>query len=404
MIWDRRATSRPVASHTYMQAVEEDELPWGGALRLDRVIDTDSDPFLAEGKHSLIRSLRYCRDHRGLLGVLSRTGQLRVYETNKERPTASSVASDSPELIQVRRTHEMDTSYVDASRKNNRIVSFDWVTLDSPAFCPRLLVLRANGSFEILEQPSNTGDHVFKMVSWKAPHRGLEGEFWFPKSQGVALTDLITEGTPYLDLMQFEPAQAPGMLGPLLVENALSEIPIFGPDRADIVATAEAALRPESVSAAAVGLTNGIDTPLPDSFYAASTVSGKLRALRGYVREQLEKTDKIDAMSSRLTNLEVGQSGAPEIALSSDGPGSCREIHETLLSILGDSSGLPREAQNVVDHSMLLRARERYLFNAATNRNVVMDDPWAKFVWDWIAGWSCLFILSSRMWLMTLRC
>lgn len=160
-----------------MQAVEEDDLPWGGALRFDRVIETDSDPFLAEGKHSLIRSLRYCRDHRGLLAVLSRTGQLRVLETNRERTSASASVSNSPELLQVRKSHEMDTSYAETSRKNNRIVSFDWVTLGSPVLRPRLLVLRANGSFEILEQPSHTSDHVFKMVPWQAPHRGLEGGF-----------------------------------------------------------------------------------------------------------------------------------------------------------------------------------------------------------------------------------
>lgn len=184
MIWDRRATSRPVASPIYSQAVEEDGLPWGSALRLDRVIETDSDPFLAEGKHSLIRSLRYCRDHRGLLAVLSRTGQLRVLETNKERYSYETAAAaepaavdapESPQLLEVRRSHEMDPSYVDTSRKNSRIVSFDWLNLDSPTLQPRMVVLRANGGFDILERPSSTADHVFKMVPWQAPHRGLEG-------------------------------------------------------------------------------------------------------------------------------------------------------------------------------------------------------------------------------------
>jgi hypothetical protein len=190
MIWDRRATSRPVASHTYMQAVEDDEIPWGGALRLDKVIETDSDLVLAEGKHSLIRSLRYCRDHRGLLAVLSRTGQLRVLETNKERPSASSTVSGSPELLQVRKSHEMDASYTESSRKNNRIVSFDWVTLGTPVLRPRLLVLRANGCFEILEQPTHTSDHVFKMVPWQAPHRGLEGKSWATRRSSKGLTIL----------------------------------------------------------------------------------------------------------------------------------------------------------------------------------------------------------------------
>lgn len=175
MIWDRRATSRPIASDSYLQAVDEDELPWGGALRLDRVIETDSDPFLTEGKHSLIRSLRYSRDHRGLLAVLSRTGQLKVLQTNREAPSAEIATQGGPELLRVQKSDEMDVSYRESSRKNDRIVSFDWVTLSTPALLPRILVLRANGSFDILEQPSQAADHIFKLVPWQAPHRGLEG-------------------------------------------------------------------------------------------------------------------------------------------------------------------------------------------------------------------------------------
>lgn len=176
MIWDRRATSRPVASVAYQQATEEDDLPWGGSLKLDRVIETDSDPFLAEGKHSLIRSLRYCRDQRGLLAVLSRTGQLRVLDTTRETPDADTSHHGSPELLYVRRSYEMDVTYNDSSRKNDRIVSFDWVTLGSPTLQPRLFVLRANGRFDILEQPSRSADLAFKMIPWQAPHRGFEGK------------------------------------------------------------------------------------------------------------------------------------------------------------------------------------------------------------------------------------
>jgi hypothetical protein len=188
MIWDKRATSRPVASKTYIQAVE-DELPWGGALKLDKVVETDSETDPADGRHSLIRSLRFCRDHRGLLAVLSRSGQLRIMETIKDTTSSDIVSSESPQLLEVRKSHEMDVTYMEPSRRNSRIVSFDWVTMRSSTARPRLLVLRANGSFEILEQPSQTADHVFKMVPWQAPHRGLEGMFnWSPTSTGPWLT------------------------------------------------------------------------------------------------------------------------------------------------------------------------------------------------------------------------
>lgn len=177
MIWDRRATARPVASRSYIQAVEEDELPWGGALRLDQAIEADADS--SENKHSLIRSLRYCRDQRGLLAVLSRTGQLRVLDTHKEVPSSDMALQESPELLQVQSSHEMDVTYRESSRRNDRIVSFDWVTSPAPGLRPRLLVLRSSGEFNILEQPSRFADHVYKLVPWQAPHRGLEGGFYF---------------------------------------------------------------------------------------------------------------------------------------------------------------------------------------------------------------------------------
>ncbi|KAM0507193.1 hypothetical protein ACHAP8_000820 [Fusarium lateritium] len=342
MIWDRRATSRPVASPTYMQAIEEDELPWGGALRLDQVIETDSDPFLAEGKYSLVRSLRYCRDHRGLLAVLSRTGQLKVLNTNKEAPSAG---SSNPELLQVQKSYEMDVSYVETSRKNDRIVAFDWVTLSSPVLRPRLLVLRANGNFEILEQPSQTSDHVYKLVPWKSPHRGLEG--------------------------------------PLLIEEALSDVPLFGSDRASIRADTGAALKANSMSSVIIEDIGATSRPLPEAFHKASTVAPKIRALRAFVRDEFQAPKGI---KPRAGDTKIVQSETSELSLASDSLGSCREIHDALLASLAEAEGLPREAQSVLDHAMLLRAKEKYLFDAVANRDIVADDPWVKYIWDWVAS------------------
>lgn len=175
MVWDRRATARSVASHSYLEAVDVDGIPWGGALRLDRVLDVESDPALIDSKNSMIRSLRYCRDHSGMLAVLSRTGQLRILSTKPEFTSPSKEIEGSPALLQVRESHEMDYRYLDPGRKNDRIVSFDWVALGSSVQRPRLLVLRANGAFEILEKPSFTSTYPFKLIAWQPPHRGLEG-------------------------------------------------------------------------------------------------------------------------------------------------------------------------------------------------------------------------------------
>ncbi|KAI8154086.1 putative WD repeat-containing protein [Colletotrichum sp. SAR 10_70] len=283
MIWDRRATSRPVASHSYLGAVDEDELPWGGALRLDRVVDSDDDPSLSESKHSIVRSLRYCRDHRGLLAVLSRTGQLKVLKTNKELTPPDMSLEGSPELLEVYKSYDMDVQYGDSGKKNDRIVSFDWVTLDSAVLQPRLVVLRANGTFEILEQPSYTSDYLYKLTPWQPPHRGLE------------------ESGPYHNIMEFEPSQSSDMLGPLFVEEALSDIAIFGPDKVDVQTI--------------------VDKTLQARFSAADL----------------------------------------------------------------NTQNLSTESQCLLDHVMLLRAKEKYLFDCNVNRAVVADDPWLRYMWDWIA-------------------
>ena len=180
MVWDRRATSRSAASEIYLDAVDKDEIPWGSALRLDRAIDVRPEEFA--DKHSLIRSIRFSRDHRGLLAVLSRTGQLKVTETRKEFKDHVSPhldPEDTPELLEARRSYELDLTYSDQDKRNDRIVSFDFVTLDSPVLTPRVVVLRANGHFDILEKPSYTSEHVYKMVPWQPPYRGLEGEWAF---------------------------------------------------------------------------------------------------------------------------------------------------------------------------------------------------------------------------------
>ena len=49
-------------------------------------------------------------------------------------------------------------------------------------------------------------------------------------------------------------------------------------------------------------------------------------------------------------------------------------------------SQLSNRAQYILDHTMLLRAREGYLFNFQRNQEVVADDIWLQDVWAWVAG------------------
>jgi len=173
MVWDRRAMSRHNVNPSYTDALEQDGLPWGGALRLDRAVRMETDS--GDSKNSTIRALRFCRDHAGMLAALSRTGQLRVLSTRHEHVDEDVRVDGSPELLEVRRSYEMDPRYAEPNRKNDKIVSFDWITMSSPVLQPRVLVLRASGAFDVLQKPSYTSEYPFKLVPWQPPHRGQAG-------------------------------------------------------------------------------------------------------------------------------------------------------------------------------------------------------------------------------------
>ncbi|KAK6952885.1 hypothetical protein Daesc_005182 [Daldinia eschscholtzii] len=365
VIWDRRATSRPSSSRFYLDAVDTDDLPWGAALNVDKAIDVKEANFQDRG--SLIRSLRFCRDRSGLIAVLSRTGQLKVLDTKKEFIPSEIHPKDSPEVLEVRKSYDLDMSYA-KERKDERIVSFDWVTLDSPVLTPRVVVLRANGTFDILEKPSYSSEHLYKMIPWKPPHRGLEG------------------GGSYHSLMQFEPTQYPEMTGPLNIDQAFKDQPLFGNRKESLSSVIQQTLSSAPPTADPICDLEASTQPLPELFTSASTTADKLRGLRQYFRETLEPARQLkekERQQSVTRNLDQSLS---DLSLKDNVLPSNRQLHERLLMSTLDSRGFPKEAQLVLDHVMLFRSKEKYLFDYVANRDITGDDPWLKELWDWVAG------------------
>jgi WD repeat-containing protein mio len=184
--------------------------------------------------------------------------------------------------------------------------------------------------------------------------------------------------------MSFEPSQASEILAPLLVEDKLSEVPIFGPDRVDLETIINEATQTPVPASSLVEDKNASNVPLPESFTTATTIAEKMRALRAYAKE----IAKSKSSSNGTNGAEDLEKAAGGLSITSEGPPSCRELHEDLLESLMEAQGLPRDAQVVFDHVMLLRAKEKYLFDAVVNHSVVQDDAWLRYTWDWIAGWS----------------
>ncbi|KAH8205820.1 hypothetical protein TruAng_000096 [Truncatella angustata] len=367
VVWDRRATSRSSSSQVYLDAVDKDNLPWGAALKINRAVDLDPED--NDERNSLIRSVRFCRDRRGLLAVLSRTGQLRVVDTQKEFTSQEVEHEGSPELLQVRRSHELHPDYSNKDKRNDKIVSFDWVNLDSPALTPRVLVLRHSGDFDILEVPHYTTDHVYKMVPWQAPYRGLN------------------EGTSYHSLMDFEKSQTPVMLGAAIIQQVISDIPLFGDHKADVERLIMRALQPRhTFSQDHTEDTMAISGELPDSFSKGISTAQKLQALRELSRQASKRAIVGTKPGQSQGRLEDLTQSMEELAARRSEPPSNRQLHERLLSQNIDARGLSKEGQAVLDHILLLRAKNRYLFDPTVNRDVLSDDPWLRDVWDWIHG------------------
>lgn len=168
MVWDRRVTGRASASPMYLESIDQEEVPWGAVLKLERVIEIQ--------KNVHIRQLRYCRDQRGALGILSSAGQLQVFQTNKEyvEPASVNDIRGSPELLEVKKSYDLEYPYFDPDHKRrveDRIVSFDWITLGTQELAARVVALRANGNFEIMQMPAATAGQLSKLIPWRPPHR-----------------------------------------------------------------------------------------------------------------------------------------------------------------------------------------------------------------------------------------
>jgi hypothetical protein len=172
-------------------------------------------------------------------------------------------------------------------------------------------------------------------------------------------TNYSADGSDYQELMNFEPSQAHDIFGPFLTEQALSDVPLFGPKKANIKSLVEKSLTGAASEERLVAeLFAGSHSSL--LFEDASSVADKLKALRLASKQGNDQLD--EALLSQL------------------------ERHEKLLTDTKDMAGLSSKERFAVDNTMLLRAQEGYRFDFAKNREIVADDPWLTDVWVWVAG------------------
>lgn len=176
-----------------------------------------------------------------------------------------------------------------------------------------------------------------------------------------------------------DPVEREKVLGPLYSTAAKADVAVFGPERFT-TKSVTAALHEEVKKAL-----ESAEDPVVDLLAPQDSALGA-RASTASAPESLGD-------DFTQVNLEPKESKRPFVAENSSSEPtlptktySSQELYErshyTAISRIPSS----KTTRDQLDHVMLRRAINGYLFNPKTNKNVVTDDPWLQDVWEWIAG------------------
>ena len=188
--------------------------------------------------------------------------------------------------------------------------------------------------------------------------------------------------------MQFDAQQHAEMMGSMLIDNALEEAPLFSFEnpRKDMETIIHKILQSSPPSHDLISDAEDSGVEVSELFADTATTAEKLRVIRRYLKDKVGDTPSPPQAHQSRPEVDEINDSLMGLSITNFGQISNRQLHEKLLALTQSARGLPKEAQMVIDHVMLLRAKERYLFDCAVNREVVSDDPWLQDLWDWVAG------------------
>ena len=188
--------------------------------------------------------------------------------------------------------------------------------------------------------------------------------------------------------MQFDAQQHADMMGSMLIDNALADAPLFrfGNPKKEMESIVQKILQSSPPNRDLISDTEAWNVDVSELFPDTATTAEKLRGIRRYLKDKVQETHSPPQANSPQPVIDEINDSLMGLSITSFGQVSNRQLHEKLLALTQNARGLPKEAQMVIDHVMLLRAKERYLFDCAVNREVVSDDPWLQDLWDWVAG------------------
>lgn len=181
-------------------------------------------------------------------------------------------------------------------------------------------------------------------------------------------------GDPYMTLMKFsDPAEQENVLGPLYATAAKAEVPVFGPDGYRSEKTQDL------LNAAIKKAVHCLDDAVVDLLAPSGALVGKFAT-------KTEASMAKEAAKLRLSVALHGDEKYPQEVPADKKVFSSRELHDrSHYSVLRSLPG-PKAQHEALDHVMLQRAINGYLFNCLDNKAIVADDQWLQGAWDWIHG------------------
>lgn len=180
--------------------------------------------------------------------------------------------------------------------------------------------------------------------------------------------------------MEFsDPSEREKVLGPLYATAIKDELAVFGSNGLMSKKTA-AAIDDEVKKALTLGTDPMVDVLTPQDA-SASRAASDASAIESFVDEFTQLNTEPKKSKSKL----VASVASPELVISKP-VFSSRELYDR--SHYSALSHLPstKSAHEQLDHVMLRRATEGYLFDCVANKDVIEEDPWLQDVWEWIAG------------------
>lgn len=219
----------------------------------------------------------------------------------------------------------------------------------------------------------------------------------------------------YHTLMKSEKNDEPDSdpLRPLLIEQLLDKIPIFGANGHNLVAeivNGMAELPPLEGLVRDELQPEGLSTEAPEhpALGPKMSISDQMKAIRKFLLAYKAYMasrggTQVEKLAESVERLGIDQSeGGKEATTTTQQPArpklpTHRELHEKHLMVLYDTSPLNRVAKCIVDNLMLFRARALYVFNFKKNIQLVSDDPWLSDMWAWMLGMDALETLSSYL-------